>query len=190
MNNWNEDIKKELGGCGSDVFIGHNVIFINPEKVFLGDRVRIDPFTLITTGLKTGNNVQICAQTCLIGGGEETVHMGDWTFAAYGSKLICASEDQNGDYGPVNNFWGKNKVNRGDIIIERFAGVSADVVVMPGITIPEGCTIGAKSLVYRDRDLIPWSIFWGVPAKFKKNRNKQKILKLAKDRDFLKRYEF
>lgn len=185
MIGWNEEIKKELGGCGEEVYIGHNVVFTNPKEVFLGNRVRIDPFTLITTGLETGDNVQICSHVSLIGGGQK-VRMGSWTFVAYGSKLICASEDQNGDFGPVNNFWGKNLVNRGDIMIGDFGGVSADVIVMPGVTIPEGCTIGAKSLVYRDRDLVPWSIFWGIPAVFKKYRNKDSILTLANDPSFLR----
>ena|SRR3990167_6020631 len=189
MNSWNEEIKKELGGCGTDVFIGHNVMFTDPKAVFLGNRVRIDPFTLITAGLVTGNNIQICSHVVMIGGGQKVI-MGDWTFAAYGSKIITASEDQNGDFGPVNNFWGENKVNRGDVTLKNFSGISADVIVMSGVTIPEGCTIGAQSLVYRDRDLLPWSVFWGNPLKFRKNRNKESVIAFSKDPDFLKRTNF
>ena len=59
MIGWNEDIKKTLGSCGTNVFIGHNVIFTNPSEVHLGNNVRIDPFTLITTKLTVGDNVQI-----------------------------------------------------------------------------------------------------------------------------------
>jgi hypothetical protein len=32
MIGWNEEIKKELGSCGTNVFIGHNVVFTNPKK--------------------------------------------------------------------------------------------------------------------------------------------------------------
>ena len=49
MIGWNEEIKKELGYCGNNVVIGHNVIFTNPKKVILGDNFRIDQFCLITT---------------------------------------------------------------------------------------------------------------------------------------------
>jgi acetyltransferase-like isoleucine patch superfamily enzyme len=51
MIGWNEDIKKELGYCGDNVFIGHNVVFTNPKNVILGDNVRNHPFCLITTAL-------------------------------------------------------------------------------------------------------------------------------------------
>ena len=34
-------------------------MFTQPQNVFLGDNVRIDPFSLITCKLRTVNNVQI-----------------------------------------------------------------------------------------------------------------------------------
>ena len=49
MVGWNEEIKKELKYCGEDVYIGHNTILTCPSEVSLMDRVRIDPFCLITT---------------------------------------------------------------------------------------------------------------------------------------------
>jgi len=55
-----KQIKKELGSCGENVYIGHNVIFTNPKNVHLGNNVRIDPFSLITTALNVGDNVHIC----------------------------------------------------------------------------------------------------------------------------------
>ena len=51
MLGWNEEIKKHLGGCGENVKIAHNVMFTQPQNVFLGDNVRIDPFSLITCKL-------------------------------------------------------------------------------------------------------------------------------------------
>ena len=48
MSGWDEEIKKELGYCGKNVYIGKHVIFTNPKKVILHDNVRIDPFCLIT----------------------------------------------------------------------------------------------------------------------------------------------
>ena len=61
MVGWNEEIKQHLGSCGENVFIGHNVIFTNPSEVHIGNNVHIDPFTLITTALEVGDNVQICS---------------------------------------------------------------------------------------------------------------------------------
>lgn len=185
MVGWNEEIKKKLGSCGENVYIGHNVIFTNPKNVHLGNNVRIDPFCLITTSLISKDNVQICSHAVLGGGSKHTITIGEWCFIGYGSKLFCASEDYSGDFGPVNEFWGNNKIFRGDITFEDFSGVASDVMVMPKVTIPEGCTIGAKSFVYTKNELVPWSIWIGNPIKFHKFRNKHNVLELAKDPKFI-----
>lgn len=199
MIGWNEDIKKHLGACGENVFIGHNVIFTQPQNVFLGDNVRIDPFTLITSKLKTGNYVQITAYA-MLGGSHNTVTLGNWTFIGYGSKLFTNSEDYSGNDGPVNEYWGNNKVFSGDIEFKDYAGVASDVIVFPGITLPEGCCIGAKSLVHRNEwntripfvssvgrfqyetvreELVPYTVFAGNPLSRLKKRNKVAILEKA-----------
>lgn len=183
---WNEDIKHSLGYCGEEVYIGHNVLFANPGLVKLGDRVRIDPFTFITCGLETGNNVQICAYAMLGGGSRHTIKLGDWTFIGYGSKLFCASEDYSGAYGPVNEFWGNNEIRRGDIIFSDYAGVASDVVVFPGVCLPEGCTIGAKSLVHSKTWLMPWRVYLGNPLEVHKYRDEDSVKTLCKDPSFLK----
>jgi len=187
MLGWNEEIKKHLGSCGHNVFIGQNVLFANPKLVYLGDNVRIDPFTWITTGLKTGNNIQICSHAVLSGGKEHTITLGNWCFVGYGSKLFCASEDYSGDYGPVNEFWGNNKIFRGDITFKDHSGIASDVIVLPGVTFPEGCTIGASSFVYSKSKLDEWSVYLGNPLNFHKKRNKENVIKFANDPDFIKK---
>jgi galactoside O-acetyltransferase len=186
MVGWNEEIKKHLGSCGENVFIGHNVVFTNPDKVHLGSNVRIDPFTLITTALQTGNNIQICSHTVLGGGNQHTITLGDWCFIGYGSKLFCASEDYSGNFGPVNEFWGSNKIFRGDITFEDYSGIASDVMVMPGVIIPEGCTVGAKSFVYTKNTLKPWGVYLGSPLEFHKPRNRENVISLSKDPNFIK----
>lgn len=178
---WNEEVKGELKYCGENVFIGHNTIFTNPKEVIIHDNVRVDPFCLITTGLEVHPYVQICSHAVLGGGSQHRIELGSWTFVGYGSKLFCASEDYSGNFGPVNEFWGHNKIFRGDIKFEDYSGIASDVIVMPGVTIPIGCTIGAKSFVYRSGKLTPWAIFIGNPLKFYKHRNHREILKFAKE---------
>lgn len=186
MIGWNEEIKNELGYCGNNVFIGHNVIFTNPKKVRLGDNVRIDPFTLITTELEVDSYVQICSHVVLGGGSQHKIKIGKWCFIGYGSKLFCASEDYSGNEGPVNEYWGNNKIYRGDITLCDYSGIASDVMVFPGITIPIGCTIGAKSFVHTKNDLTEWSIWLGNPLKLHKNRNKENVIKYASDPSFIK----
>ena len=184
MASWNEDIKKELQGCGVNVFIGHYTIFTNPKKVLLNDNVRVDPLCLITTQLTCYSNVQICSGAVLGGGSQQKITLGNWSFVGYGSKLFTASEDYSGDFGPVNEFWGKNKIFRGDITFNDYSGVASDVIVMPGCILPEGCLIGAKSFVYDTKKLKPWAIYWGNPLKLQRQRNEAKVRELANDPKF------
>ena len=186
MLGWNEGIKKHLGACGNNVFIGHNVLFANPGDVYLDDNVRIDPFTWITTGLKIGKNVQICSHAVLGGGGQHPITLGDWCFIGYGSKLFCASEDYSGDFGPVNEFWGNNKIFRGDIIFRDYSGIASDVMVFPNVILPEGCTVGAKSFVYTKHHLKPWGVYIGNPPVFHKHRNRENVIRLSRDINFIK----
>jgi acetyltransferase-like isoleucine patch superfamily enzyme len=186
MVGWNEEIKKSLKYCGENVFIGQNVVFTNPSEVVLGNNVRIDPFTLVTTALEVGNYIQICSHVVLGGGSQHKITLGDWNFIGYGSKLFCGSEDYSGEYGPVNEFWGSNKIYRGDITFGDYSGIASDVMVFPKVDIPTGCTVGAKSFIYTKNNLEEWSVFIGNPVKFHKSRNKENVIKLSKDKDWLK----
>lgn len=54
------------------------------------------------------------------------------------------------------------------ICIERGAWVTTDVFVGPGITIGEGAVVAARSTVTKNVD--PWTVVGGNPAKFIKHR--------------------
>ena len=167
--------------------ISDKVSIYNPQNIELGDNVRIDPFCLITTALEVGEYAQICSHAVLGGGAQHKITLGKWNFIGYGSKLFCASEDYSGEYGPVNEFWGNNKIFRGDITFKDYSGIASDVIVLPGVTFPEGCTVGASSFVYTKTELREWSVYIGNPLKFHKDRNKENIITLSNDDSFLKR---
>lgn len=186
MSNWNEEIKKQFKYCGNNVFIGNYTIFTNPKNVVIHDNVRIDPFCLITTELELGRNVQICSHAVLGGGSKQKITLGDWTFIGYGSKLFCASEDYSGNHGPVNEFWGNNKIFRDNICFKNYSGIASNVILFPGVQLPEGCTIGANSLVHTKAELGEWSVYLGNPLKFHKSRNKQCVISASNDSNFIK----
>lgn len=182
---WNEEIKKTFKSCGTNVYIGFNTIFTNPSEVVLGDNVRIDPFCLITTQLEVGNYVQICSHAVLGGGSQQKITMGSWSFIGYGSQLFTASEDYSGRYGPVNEFWGSNKIFRGDIKFNDHSGVASQVIVMPGVELPTGTLIGAQSFVYRS-PTHEWSVYLGNPLSRHKTRQRDNCLNKLNEPGFIK----
>ena len=54
------------------------------------------------------------------------------------------------------------------IIIGSQVWVAADCFIAPGVTIPEGVVVGARSSVFSDPD--PWTVCSGTPAKKMKDR--------------------
>ena len=54
------------------------------------------------------------------------------------------------------------------IVIKDFSWVCANCFVMMGVTIEEGCIIGATSSLFKSTE--PWGVYGGNPAKFIKKR--------------------
>jgi putative colanic acid biosynthesis acetyltransferase WcaF len=59
------------------------------------------------------------------------------------------------------------------IMIGRSAWVCADVFIGPGVTVGEGAVVAARSSVYRDIE--PWTVVVGNPARFLKRRTLKDI---------------
>jgi len=56
----------------------------------------------------------------------------------------------------------------GPIVLEEYVWVGAKAFVMPGITLKQGAVLAACAMAVKDLD--PWSIYGGNPAKFIKKR--------------------
>lgn len=54
------------------------------------------------------------------------------------------------------------------IVIKDFSWVCANCFVMMGVTIEEGCIIGATASLFKSTE--PWSVYGGNPARFIKKR--------------------
>jgi acetyltransferase-like isoleucine patch superfamily enzyme len=84
---------------------------------------------------------------------------------------MAGTERYDGVNWPVNQFWyaglegEETPVIKGDVVLMPHSGVASMSTVFPGVTLPEGCLIGAHSMVRHDRDLKPWYIHVGVPAR-------------------------
>ena len=82
----------------------------------------------------------------------------------------------------------RNKVNKkyknetfAKVIVQKNVIIGSGSIILPGVEIAEGCSIGAMTLV--NKSTRPWSVYAGIPGKKVKRRNKN-LLNLQ--RQFLK----
>lgn len=81
------------------------------------------------------------------------------TCVSQGAYLCTASHDIRKKNNPLIT---------APIIIESFSWVAADAFVGMGVTIGEGAVVGARAAVFKDVE--PWTVVGGNPAKFIKKR--------------------
>lgn len=133
---------------------------IGMEHIRFGDPVIVDDFAFIyaKAPMQIGNHVHVAAFSSVIG--VEAIELGDFVAVSHGARLLTASDDFK-DWGFGNSTvpLEYRHVRSGPICIGRFCIVGANSVVLPGVTIGEGATVGACSVVTRDLD--PWGVYIG-----------------------------
>lgn len=166
-----------LKHCGKNVIIGKTVRIRYPELVSIGDNCIIDDFTYISTSLELTQNVHISAGTKIIGGSNAIVFFDQFSTTAPNVVLSAGSDDYtNGIATPMVPLTFKGEAIIGHIIIKRHCIIGAGSVVLPNVTLHDGASVGALSLI--KRDLEAWYLYAGIPARKIKKRNKENILLL------------
>jgi acetyltransferase-like isoleucine patch superfamily enzyme len=108
--------------------------------------------------LKIGKFCSFAEGVTILLGGEHAVN---WitTYPFYG--MLHAFKDRRGDY--VKN--GQRLLLGTDVVIGNDVWVGTDAAIMSGVVAGNGCVIGANALVTRNRQLPPYTIWGGNPAK-------------------------
>lgn len=162
---------------GKNVKISDKASIYNYDQIEIGDNSRIDDFCVISGKIKIGRNVHI-TPLCLVAGGNPGVIMEDFSTLAYGVKVFTQSDDYSGR-SMVNSTVPKQfkmEIMK-PVMIGKHSIIGAGSIVMPGVNIAVGTSIGANSLVLKSTD--PWGVFVGTPAEKIKNRKKD-LLQLEK----------
>jgi len=172
------DSRGEHMKIGEDVRISENALIRYPDAATIGDHVAIDPFVIITTAIELESYIHIAPHCSIIGGEGSKLIMRDFSGLAAGCRIVCGSEDYLGEgltnpTVPVQY----RVVDNSMVILEKYVTLGTNVVVHPGVTIGEGAVVGSCSLV--TRDLEPWGIYLGVPAKKTGVRKKEIMLEYA-----------
>jgi len=162
---------------GSNVLISRLAQLYNPGNIHIGNNVRIDAFSILSSGTEPfilDDYIHIAANVCIWG--NAGFHSKSLTNISAGTKIYTQSDSYCGNYliGPSVPLKFRN-VYGSPLTIEKHVIIGAGSVILPGAALGEGVAIGSNSLVLKDCK--PWSIYAGSPAKFIKERSK-KVLEL------------
>lgn len=176
------DLEYKFKKIGKNVQIGRNVYFRYPNEVEIGDNVVIDEFCYFTTSVKIGNYCHIAPSCSIIGGKASYFELGDYSALAAGCRIVCGSDDFLAGFGnstiPIQFRPTSRTTN---VIIKKHVTIGTNSVVLPNVTIAEGTTVGALSLVSKSTK--EWYLYLGNPAKAMVTRNREEILQ--KEQEFL-----
>lgn len=165
---------KELGlkSFGDKVLISRKCSIYSPEKISIGDNVRIDDFCILSGNITLGSNIHISAFCALYGANGIVIE--DYSGVSPRSIIFSAVDDFHGDYliGPIHPKEFTN-VTGGTVVLKKYTQLGANTIVMPNITLEEGAVTGAMTFV--NKNLEAWTINIGIPVKQKSKRSNNLI---------------
>ena len=165
---------------GENVLISDKTSIYSPENISIGNDVRIDDFTILSAGkgyINIGNYIHIAAFGAFFGGGG--IVMEDFTTTSSRVCIYSVSDDYSGETMTNPMIPEKyKKLEYGKVTIKKHSIIGSGTTILPGVTLEEGTSIGANSLVLTSTK--PWRIYAGSPIKKLKDRKKN-LLKLEKE---------
>jgi len=159
---------------GENVLISDRAAIYGAERMEIGDNVRIDDFTVISGKVVIGCNVHVSV-FCNVAGGTAGVTLDDFSGLSPGCQVFSESDDYSGNAltNPTvpSEF---RRETRAAVTLGRHCIVGAGSMVLPGVSLAEGCSVGAMSMVARSTE--PWGVYAGVPARRIKERSRDLLL--------------
>lgn len=144
----------------------------------MGDNVYIMPKCLLYSpgNISIGNNVSINHHTYLTGAGG--LDIGNWVMFGTNCNVLTTNHRYD-DYKVPMMLQG---FSSGKVIIEDDVWIGSSVIILPNVKIGKGSIVAAGSVV--NKDVPPYSIVGGVPAKLLKSRFDDSTLLKAKKTSF------
>lgn len=156
--------------------IEDNVRVVSPQNLIIGRNVEIDSGVFLHCGgmewsnfkgkIIIGDHSYIGPNSVLFGAGE--IEIGNDVLI---SPNVTISSHQH-TYKDIDIPMRRQPVSFKKIIIEDNVWIGSNAVILPGIVLRRGSVIGAGSVV--TKDVLPYTVVAGVPAKTIKTITKQK----------------
>ena len=177
---YNQKELKELGlkKYGKNVLISKDARIYGPNKMVIGNNVRIDDFVILAGEIELGSYIHIGAFSLL--SGKFGIKMKNFTASSSHVTIYTVNEDYSNGTSLTNPTIPSNLrlIEEGSVILEEHSLVGANTVLLPSTHLKTGVVIGANSVVKGILD--DWNLYGGIPAKKIKKRPSEKILKDAK----------
>lgn len=154
---------------GTEVRVSDRAVFYSPSTISIGDHSRIDDFCVLAGDITIGRYVHLAVFSNLAAG-RSTITLEDFAGLAFGCHLVAQSDDYSGRTLTNPTVPNRFKVERSaPVSLGRHVILGTATVVLPGVTVAEGTSTGANSVVNRSTE--PWSIYVGAPARRLKERS-------------------
>lgn len=170
---YSETELKELGlkKYGKNVLISRNAVLYQPEQLEIGNNVRIDDFSTISGKVVMGDYIHV-AQFCGLYGGDAGIYMEDFSGLSSKVTIYATSSDYSGNSLTNPMVPAKYETQDKNIMVRigKHVIIGCGSVVLPGVIIEEGCSVGAMTLC--NKSLSAFGIYAGIPAKRLKERER------------------
>ena len=171
--------KMNFKHLGKNVLISDKCSIYNAGNISIDDNTRIDDFAILSAGeggIEIGKYVHIACFATLIGKGK--IKMCDYSGLSSRVAVYSSSDNYDGEW-MTNPCLPSNVTNtiHKDVFLGKHVVVGSGSVVLPGVTLGDGCSVGALSLV--NKSVEEFKVIVGVPAKVIKDR-KRNLLDLEK----------
>jgi galactoside O-acetyltransferase len=167
---------EEMGfaSLGKNVLISKKASIYSPNRISIGDNVRIDDFCILSGKITLGKFIHIAAYVALFAG-DTGIEMYDFSGISSKSTIYAVTDDYSGSVMTNPTIPDKYRsVQSGKVVLKKHVLVGANCLILPGVTLEEGSAFGAMSLIHKDSK--PWSINVGVPFRKVKDRLKNIIV--------------
>ncbi len=164
---WSNRLKRFIWNMVYSIFFTWSPVFLHPWRIFLlrlfgakiGHRVHVYPKAKIWApwNLQLGDECGVANGVNLYS--QDKIIVGRRVVISQGSHVVAGSHDYTQPGYPLIT---------APIHIGNYSWIAADVFIHPGITIGEGCVVGARAVV--TRDMPAWMVCAGHPCQPIKER--------------------